>query len=71
MLNNTAVSSEDTKVVRTVTEVFLHEGFNYDTLVNDIAIIKVGINFKYEKQTFNLQSDIYVTKYICKYSKSN
>jgi hypothetical protein len=41
VLNNTQKSSEDTKVVRQVTEVFLHEGFDYDTLINDIAILKV------------------------------
>ena len=39
VLNNTAGSSEDNKVVRQVTEVFLHEEFDYGSLVNDIAII--------------------------------
>jgi len=45
VLNNTVGSSEDTKVVRQVTEVFLHEKFVYDTLINDIAIIKVSPGF--------------------------
>jgi len=43
VLNNTVGSSEDTKVVREVTDVFLHEKFDYGSLINDIAIIKVGI----------------------------
>jgi hypothetical protein len=43
VLNNTMKSSEDTKVVREVTEVFLHEEYDNDCLINDIAIIKVGI----------------------------
>jgi hypothetical protein len=64
VLNNTVGASEDTKVVRKVTEVFLHEGFDYITLINDIAIIKVSIKFKYVKQTLHFQSDIYVTKCI-------
>jgi len=52
VLNNTAGSSEDTKVVRQVTEVFLHEEFDYGTLINDIAIVKVGIIFKYKNKHF-------------------
>jgi len=52
VLNRIAESSEDTKVVREVTEVFLHEKFDYDSLINDIAIIKVGIIFKYKNQHF-------------------
>ena len=49
VLNNTVESSEETKVVREVTEIFLHEEYTDATLINDIAILKVGINFKYEK----------------------
>jgi len=52
VLNNTAGSSEDNKVVRQVTEVFLHEEFDYGSLVNDIAIIKVGNVFKYKSKRF-------------------
>ena len=52
VLNNTVGSSEDTKVVRQVTEIFLHEEFDYGTyrIINDIAIIKVGIIFKYKSK---------------------
>jgi hypothetical protein len=50
VLKNTVDSSEETKVVRKVTDVFLHEEFNYETAINDIAILKVGTIFKYEKQ---------------------
>jgi len=50
VLNNTVESSEETKVVREVTKLNVHEEFNYSTLINDIAILKVGIIFKYEKQ---------------------
>jgi hypothetical protein len=54
VLNNTAGSSEDTKVVRQVTELFLHEEFDYGSLINDIAIIKVGIIIKYKSKHFIL-----------------
>jgi secreted trypsin-like serine protease len=49
VLNNIVESSEETKVVRKVTKVYVHEEFNYDTLINDIAILKVGIICKHEK----------------------
>jgi secreted trypsin-like serine protease len=49
VLKNTVESSEETKVVREVTEVYVHEEFKYDTLINDIAILKVGIICKHEK----------------------
>ena len=62
VLNNTVESSEDTKVVLDVTDVFLHEEYYHDTLINDIAVIKVGLIFKYEKQMFYILMDI---KYIC------
>ena len=39
-------SSEETKVVRDVAELYVHEQFNDVTYINDIAIIKVGITFK-------------------------
>jgi len=42
-------SSEETKVVREVTEVYVHEEFDYDTRRHDIAILKVRITIKYEK----------------------
>jgi secreted trypsin-like serine protease len=51
-VNNTVESSEDTKVVREVTEVFLHEQYENNTLSNDIAIIKVGLLLKYETLIF-------------------
>jgi secreted trypsin-like serine protease len=50
VLNNTVESSEDTKVVREVTEFFLHEKYDNGTLSNDIAILKVGLISSYEKQ---------------------
>ena len=62
VLNNTVESSEETKVVREVTEIFVHEEFNDITLINDIAILKVGIIFKYEKQIFYITL---VRKHIC------
>jgi hypothetical protein len=43
VLNNTIESEEGTKVVREVTEVFVHEEYK----INDIALLKVGINFMY------------------------
>ena len=52
VLNNTVESSEETKVVREVTDVIIHEEFNDYTLINDIAILKVGIIFKYKKEIF-------------------
>ena len=52
VLNNSAESSEETKVVRVVTDMYVHEEFDYDTLINDIALLKVGIVCKYEKQIF-------------------
>jgi hypothetical protein len=63
VLNNTQESSEDTKVVRQVTELFVHEGFVYGPLINDIAIMKVGIRFMYERQAFYFNLHIYVKKY--------
>ena len=62
VLNNTVESSEDTKVVRNVTDLFLHKEYDHDTSINDIAIIKVGLIFKYEKQTFYNLVDM---KYMC------
>jgi hypothetical protein len=62
VLNNTVESSEVTKVVREVTEVFLHEEYDNDTLSNDIAIIKVGLLSMYEKQIFYILVD---RKHIC------
>ena len=62
VLNNTVESSEDTKVVHDVTDVFLHEEYDNDTLIKDIAVIKVGLIFKYKKQMFYILMDI---KYIC------
>jgi len=56
-LNNTAESSEETKVFRDVTEFYVHEEFDDFTLINDIAILKVGIFFKYEKQIFYILLD--------------
>jgi hypothetical protein len=38
---NPQKSSEDTKVIREIKEWFVHEEYDDDTLVNDIAIIKV------------------------------
>jgi len=38
-------SSEETKVVREVTEVYVHEEFDYDTRRHDIAILKVSPAF--------------------------
>jgi secreted trypsin-like serine protease len=49
VLNNSVGSSEGTKLVREVTEIYVHEEFNEGILINDIAILKVGIIFKYEK----------------------
>ena len=46
VLINTVDSSEETKVVRDVTELYVHEQYNDVTFINDIAIIKVGITFK-------------------------
>jgi len=51
VLNNKVESSEDTKVVREVTDVFLHEEYD-ESLINDIAIIKVRLFFNYETQIF-------------------
>jgi hypothetical protein len=48
VLKDSWQSEEESLVVRDVVEVFLHEEFNIDTYVNDIAIIKVGIIFKWE-----------------------
>ena len=57
VLNNTVESSEETKVVREVTELYVHEEFNYSTSINDIAILKVGKIFKYNKQLFYISLD--------------
>jgi len=62
VLNNTVESSEDTKVVREVMEVFLHEEYDDNTLSHDIALIKVGLLFKYEKQIFYIPVD---RKHMC------
>jgi hypothetical protein len=62
VLINTVESSEDTKVVRDVREVFPHEKSDDDTLINDIAIIKVGLLSMYEKQMFYVLVD---RKHIC------
>ncbi|GFG30452.1 hypothetical protein Cfor_06735 [Coptotermes formosanus] len=45
VLNNTLESTEDTKVVREVTDVFVHEEYDEDTLTNDIAVLKVSPAF--------------------------
>ena len=58
VLNNTVESSEETKVVLQVTEMYVHEEFNYSTSVNDIAILKVGIIFKFEKQILYFTLDM-------------
>ena len=57
VLNNTVESSEDTKLVHDVTDVFLHEEYDHDTLINDIDVIKVGLIFTYEKQIFYILVD--------------
>jgi secreted trypsin-like serine protease len=51
VLNNTLESTEDTKVVREVTDVFVHEEYNEDTLTNDIAVLKVRI-FRHRTHIF-------------------
>ena len=38
-------SSEETKVVLEVTEMFVHEKYKRRSKVGDIALLKVGINF--------------------------
>jgi len=45
VLNNTIESSEETKVVRNVTEVFVHEEYKYGSYINDIALLKVSPGF--------------------------
>ena len=67
VLNNTVESSEVTKVVREVTEVFLHDECDNDTLSNNIAIIKVGSLSMYEKQIFYILVD---RKHICNKAQS-
>jgi hypothetical protein len=57
VLINRIVSSEETMVVRKVIEMYIHEEFNDDTLINDIAILKVGIICMYEKQIFYIPLD--------------
>ena len=52
VLNNKVESSEDTKVVREVTDVFLHEEYDDGTLSNDIAIIKVWLFSMNENKIF-------------------
>jgi len=52
VLNNTADSSEETKVVRDVTEVYVHGEFKEVNLINDNAILKVRILSKYENKYF-------------------
>jgi hypothetical protein len=51
-LNNSWQTPEENRVVRHVTEVFLHAEFNTDTYINDIAILKVMIIFKWDIQMF-------------------
>jgi len=58
VLNNTVESSEETKLVREVTELYVHEEFNNFTLIKEIAILKVGIIFKYEKQLLYIPLDM-------------
>ena len=70
VLNNSVASSEDTKVVREVTEVFLHEEYDDSSSSNDIAILKVGLISMYEKQIFYILVDRkykYIYIYICIY----
>ena len=57
VLNNTVESSEGTKEVREVTEIFLHEQYDDKTLSNDIAIIKGGLLLKYETLIFYILVD--------------
>jgi hypothetical protein len=52
VLNNSWQTPEGNKVVRQVTEVFLHEEFDFYTYLNDIAILKVGICLEWDKQIF-------------------
>ncbi|GFG36636.1 hypothetical protein Cfor_04119, partial [Coptotermes formosanus] len=68
VLNNTKDSSEDTKVVRQVTEVFVHEGFVYGPLVNDIAIMKVSPGFPTDNSAVKaipLRQDVPPDRLIC------
>jgi hypothetical protein len=51
-LNNSWQAAEENRVVRQVTEVFLHEEFDIDTYINDIAILKVAIICKWDIQIF-------------------
>ena len=57
VLNNTVDLSKDTELVYDVTDVFLHEEYDHDTLINDIDVIKVGLIFTYEKQIFYILVD--------------
>ena len=68
VLKSTVKSSKDTKLVREVTDVFLHEEYDDGSLINDIANLKVGLIFKYKKQMFYI---LVVRKYIyiCMYSR--
>ena len=50
VLNNRAELHNENKVLLGVEKVFLHEEYNEISLENDIAIIKVGLFFKYETQ---------------------
>ena len=52
VLKSTVESSENTKLVREVTDVFLHEEYDDGSLINVMANLKVGLIFKYEKQMF-------------------
>jgi len=52
LLKSTVESSKDTKLVREVTDVFLHKEYDDGSLINDIANLKVGLIFKYKKQKF-------------------
>ena len=52
VLKSIVESSKDNKLVREVTDVFLHEEYDDGSLVKDIANLKVGLIFKYKKQMF-------------------
>lgn len=45
VLNNSWQTAQENRVVRHVTEVFLHEEFDIDTYINDIAVLQVSPGF--------------------------
>ena len=45
VLKSTVESSKDTKLVREVTHVFLHEEYDDGSLINDIANLSARTNF--------------------------